>query len=130
MKRIIFTVLILLVAGSAVYAQQSGPVTMTPAQVRQEAQQLLNQSRSNASQYEDDLADVIARNSGNHYYVVFTRLRNQINQLETMIESEHSNIENRLNVGQRISADVVDRFERMVGRHGAKVDELEEFVSE
>ena len=132
MKRILLMAIILFAAGAAVYAQigATAPIILTPAEVRQEAQQLLNQSRSNASEFEENLEDITARNRGNHYYVVFLRLRNEINQLESMITAEHTNIENRLNVGQRISADVINRFGRMVGRHGEKVAELEDFVSE
>ena len=124
MKRILFVALILLMAATVVYAQQQ-----TWTQARQEAQQYLGQSRSNSDQFEATLAELRARNSNNDDMQVYLRIRREIDQLEATINAEQANIEARLDRGQRVSLEVLSRFERMVDQHRVKMAELEVFLS-
>ena len=126
MKRILLAALILLAAAVA-YAQQNSPPTS--AQTRQEAQQYLNQARTNSNEFEANLADLRARNTSNDDFSTFFRLRREIDQLEATISSERFNIESRLDRGQRVSADVLNRFERMLDQHRTKMGELEVFLA-
>jgi len=129
MKRIILAALILIIAGSAAFAQQRARTTQTTDQIRQEAQQLLTSSRSNNSEYEADLVELRDRNSGNNASSIFYRLRTEIANMENMINQERTNIEARLDRGTRVSSEVLTRFERMIHQHLVKTGELEEFLS-
>ena len=126
MERVLLTAIILLMTMTVLYAQQNNP---TRSEVRQDAQQYLEQTRVHSDEFESILADLRARNMNNDDAATFLRLRREIDRLEAGIEAEKGNIEVRLNRGQRVSADVINRFERMVDQHRAKITELEVFLA-
>ena len=126
MKKILFAVVVLLVAGAVVFAQQRPPSSV---QTRQEAQQLLTQTRANSNEFQTSLNDLRVRNTSNSDAGAYQRLRTEIQQLESMITAERSSIENRLDRGVNVSAEVLSRFDRMLNQHRAKLTELENFIA-
>ena len=123
MKRILFTILILLLIGTAAYAQRQ-----TSAEIRQNAQQLLTQTRTTSAEFEDALADLRDRNGSNSDSATYQRIRSELDQLENMINRERVSIGARLDRGNNVSNDVMERFERMLNRHRALMLELEQFI--
>ena len=123
MKRILLTALILLFIVTAVYAQSH-----TSAELRQNAQQLLAQTRTNSAEFEDALADLRERNGTNTDSATYRRIRAELDQLENMINRERVNLGARLDRGNNVSTDVMERFERMLNRHRALMLELEQFI--
>ena len=124
MKRIIFLTLILLLIGTAVYAQQR----QTSVEIRQNAQELLAQTRANNDEFEDALAEIRYRNGNNSDYSNYQRIRAELDHLETMINRERATLGIRLDRGNNVSTEVMERFERMVNRHRALMLELEQFI--
>ena len=128
MKRILLTIVILLVAGSIVYAQQASSPP-TSAQTKQNAQQYLGQARTNSSQYESGLNDLIARNISNKDAATFNRLRSEIDRLEEQIKKEETQMGATLDRGSKVSSEALNRIQRLVDQHKAKLAELDSFIS-
>ena len=126
MKRILLVTLILFIAGGALFAQQMGN---TSAQVRQNAQQYATQARANANQFETTLNDLRNRNVANADAAIFNRLRNEINRLESQIETEEHRITATLDRGNLVNPEILDRVERLISQHRTKVADLERFIA-
>ena len=126
MKRILFTTVLFLVAGTLIFAQQAD--NPTSAQTRQNAQQFLGQARNNLSQFESVLADLKDRNGSNRASYTFNRLRREIERLETHISSEQDSIRASLDRGTRVNTEVMGRVENFINQHRAKLEELEDFI--
>ena len=129
MKRILLIAVVLLMVGIAVYAQQGGAEPPTSSQTKQNAQQYLNQAKSNLKEFEDTLADLKDRNGSNKDSYTFNRLKNEIDRIEATISSEEKSVRGSLDRGTKVNSQVIDRIENFINQHREKVDELEAFVS-
>ena len=129
MKRILLAFVILLVAGTFVYAQQAASSPPSSAQTKQAAQQYLGQARTNSSQFETTLSDLNARNVSNKDAATFNRLRSEINRLEEQIKKEETQMRSSLDRGTKLSSESLNSIQRLVDQHKAKVAELEAFIS-
>ena len=128
MKKFLLTIVILFVAGSFVlYAQQASPPSS--AQTKQNAQQYLGQGKTNSSQFETTLNDLIARNKSNKDAATYNRLRSEIDRLEEQIKKEETQMGVSLDRGTKVSADSLNKIQRLVDQHKAKLAELESFIS-
>ena len=129
MKRILLATLILLVAGITVYAQQGGSSLPSSGETKQNAQQYLSQAKSNSSQFESTQADLNARNVGNKDLDTFTRLRTEIDRLESMIKIEQARIDANLGSGNKLDVELFNRVQRLIDQHKTKIAELEVFIA-
>ena len=130
MKRFLLTILVLIILGVMAHAQQAErPANPTSAQVRQNAQQLLSQSRTNSAQFESTLNEFRAGGTSNRDAIRFNRLRYEIETLESMISSEESRIRISINRGDNISQEFLSRLEGLINQHRRKVAELEAFIA-
>ena len=129
MKRIFVTIVILLVAGSFVYAQQAGSSLPNSAQTKQNAQQYLGQVKTTSSQFESDLTELNARNTSNKDLATFNRLRSEIDKLEDLIKKEEAQMRTTLDKGSKVSNESLNRIQRLVDQHKTKMAELESFIS-
>ncbi|MCL1992474.1 MAG: hypothetical protein FWG66_05970 [Spirochaetes bacterium] len=125
MKRFIFAISILFAVGAMAYAQG----LPTSAQTRQEAQQVLTQSRSNSSQFESTLNTLVASDTSNRDAETFLRIRNEINRLEARINMEQTRIQNHLDANGQVNAQLFNQVQRLIDLHRARMDELEEFIA-
>ena len=133
MKRFLLVLVVLLLASSFSYAQQAqavvGPTALSSAQVTQNAQQLLSQGRTNLTDYERVLADIIAANQGNSDAVVYARLRAELERIETLIKAEEERVMTVINGGSRVSVELINRIERLINQHRGHLVTLEAFVN-
>ena len=134
MKRCLLVLVILLVAGSIAYTQTQsqavvGPTAMSSAQVTQNAQQLLSQGRTNLTEYESILAQLTAANLGNSDAETYRRLRGEMERIELLIKAEEERVTSILNGGSRVSVELLNRIERLIGQHRVHLAELEAFVN-
>ena len=127
MKRISLIAIILLVISVAVFAQQAGPPQT--AETMQSAQQTLSQGRTNSSQFESTLSDLLARNTSNSNADMYNRLKAEIEQLEFQINAEQTKIRARLDKGTKVNPAMFDRVQRLIDQHKAKLAELEKFTA-
>ena len=128
MKRILLATMILLLVCGMVFAQQAGGPP-TSSQTKQTAQQLSTQAKTNASQFDTTLADLFARNTSNKDAETFNRLRNEITRLENSISAEQTRIRELLDNGRRLSPELLERVQRLMDQHKAKVAELDAFIA-
>jgi hypothetical protein len=133
MKAIIFTIAIIFAVSTTVIAQQQpgalGATNRpTSSQVRDDANQFLNQSRSNSSQFETNQADLNTRNTANSDSITFERLKNEIEKLESSISEEQTRSATSLNSGTKVNQQSLDRIQRLIDQHSAKVAELDAFT--
>ena len=129
MKRILLAVAILVLAG-AVYAQQSDAEPLpNSSQTKQNAQQFSSQAKSNASQFATGLADLTARNTSNKDLENFNRLKSEIDQLETKINTEQGRVKANLDKGQVITPASLNRIDSLIKQHQEKIAELDAFIS-
>jgi DNA anti-recombination protein RmuC len=129
MKRIILATVILLLTCMMVYAQQAQGGLPSSSQTRQTAQQYLSQARTNSTQFESILADLTARNTSNRDLENFNRLRADIDRLEASINIEQSRLNTNLASGRRVDPEMLNRIQRLIDQHKAKLAELEAFIS-
>jgi hypothetical protein len=134
MKGIFLTVAILFAASVTVFAQQQpGAIGATnrptSAQTRDSASQLLNQAKSNSSQFDTNQSDLNTRNAANADSNTFDNLRKEIQSLERQITEEQNRSANNLNQGAKLNQESLDRIQRLVDQHKAKIAELEAFIS-
>ena len=129
MKRILLTIVILLVAGAFVYAQQASNPPSS-AQTKQTAQQYLGQARTNSSEFEATLNDLRARNTSNKDAATFNRLKTEIDRLEQMIVREETQMGSTLDRGTKVSTESLERIQRLHDQHKAKMAELEAFIQD
>jgi hypothetical protein len=130
MKRIILAAVILFFACIMVYAQQAqGTTPPSSSQTRQTAQQYLSQARTNSSQFESMLADLTARNAGNRDMETFNRIKAEIERLEASINIEESRMRTNLDNGRKVDPEMLNRIQRLIDQHKAKLAELEAFIS-
>ena len=127
MKRISVIAIVLLLACTVVFAQQSN--LPNSAQTKQNAQQTLSQGRSNSDQFESGLNDLKARNQSNMDLDNYNRLRNEIQTLEAQINAEQTRIGNTLDRGAKVSPALLERVQRLMDQHSAKLAELEAFTA-
>ena len=125
MKRVFLAVGIFFVVGIVAHAQ-----ILSSAEVRQNAQERLNQGRSSATQFEEYLADLNARNAGNMDSATFNQLRADIDRLEASINTEQSRIRNALDSGTRVSPELFNRVQRLMERHATLLSQLEAFIAQ
>jgi Ni/Co efflux regulator RcnB len=125
MKRLLLAIILLAVC-ITVFAQQSGE-RPTSAQTKESAARLLEQSRTNASQFESTQADLSARNNGNNDTAVFNQLKADIERLESSITTEQGRIRASLDAGARVSPELFQRVQRLINQHKQKMAELEAF---
>jgi curli biogenesis system outer membrane secretion channel CsgG len=132
MKRVFFAVAIFLAAGILVFAQQTGSQETssrpTSAQTKENANQFLNQGRTNSSDFDAVLSDLNARNKANVDTKNFNKLKSDIESLEAAIKSEESKISASLERGLQIRQETLDRIGSLIEQHKAKLSELEAFA--
>jgi len=132
MNRILMITVIFLLACTAVYSQQAaqgGSNPPTSNQTKQNAQQYLDQAKSNLEEFLSVLADLKDRNGSNRDAYTFNRLKRDIDFLETNIRSEEGKIKASLDRGTKVNTEVIGRYENFIKQHQEKVEELENFVS-
>jgi hypothetical protein len=126
MKRFLLVNILLLAVCITVFAQQAGTTARrTSSQTREDAGRFLDQARSNASQFESTQADLNARNTSNNDAVAFNRLKAEIERLEDTINTEQGRISASLDAGARVSPELLQRIERLMSQHRARMVELE-----
>ena len=128
MKKTLLVIIILLLAGITLYAQQAGGPPQT-AETKQSAQQLSTQAKTNSSQFEATLADLNARNVSNKDAETYNRLKSEIDRLESLINTEQTKIRATLDSGRKLSPEFFNRLQRLIDRHKAKVTELDAFIA-
>jgi len=75
------------------------------------------------------LSDLKDRNGSNRDSYTFNRLRNEIERIEVTINSEERSIRASLDRGTKVNTEVMDRIEKFINQHTAKIEELDRFVS-
>ena len=127
MKRILLTIVVLLIASTMVYAQQRNSQNQT--QASNERQKFLDEAKSNNSEFQDNLANLKDRNGHSGSTYTFNRLKSEIVRLENTINSETKSINTRLEKDTRVNSEVITRLEKYVNQHTTKVEELDELLS-
>jgi hypothetical protein len=130
MKRIFLVTIMLLFAGMIVFAQQTGGSAQpSSAQIKQNAQQSLTQSKTNSSQFEATLDSLKAQNVSNSDAATYRRLKGRIDQLEAQITKEQTQMQAKLDQGVKVSSSIIDQIERLIEQHKAALAELDNFIS-
>jgi len=128
MKRGFLTFVVLVIVSIVVYAQAASP--MTGSQIRQEAQQYLQQVRTNSSQFDTTLTDQATRDIDNKNMNTLNRLRAEIEKLAASINTAQNNIDADLGRGLRANQSTVKRVQQLIDRYKEKMAELEAFVEQ
>ena len=123
MKKILLAIVILLIAGTMVFAQQRN------SQNQDEQKKFLDQAKSNNSEYQDYIADLRDRNGNSGGAYKYARLKGEIERLEGRINSETKSANSKLEKGSRVSTEVLDQLENIINQHTKKVEEMEEVLS-
>jgi cob(I)alamin adenosyltransferase len=126
MKRGFLIIVVYIMVSIMVYAQAASPPT--GSQIRQEAQQYLQQVRTNSSQFDTTLADQATRDIDTKNMNTLNRLRTEIEGLAASITKAQNSIDAELNRGQRANQSTVKRVQQLIDRYKEKMAELEAFV--
>ena len=125
MKRGFMTIVVLIIVSITVYAQAA---TLTGSQIKQEAQQYLQQVRTTSSQFDTTLADQATRDIDTKNMITLNRLRTEIDGLAASITKAQKSIDAELNRGQRANQSTVKRVQQLIDKYKEKMAELEAFV--
>jgi peptidoglycan hydrolase CwlO-like protein len=126
MKRFFLTIVVFIMVNIMVCAQAASP--LTGSQVRQEAQQYLQQVRTTSSQFDTTLADQTTRDIDNKNMNTLNRLRTEIEGLAASITKAQKSIDASLSRGQRANQETVKRVQQLMDRYKEKMAELEAFI--
>jgi hypothetical protein len=126
MKRC-FLAILLLGGIVTVYAQQSGAGLPTSAQTKQNAQQYVDQAKTNSSQFESTQAALNASNTSNRDTAAYNKLKGEIDKLETSINAEQAKIKAALDSNSKVSPELFERVDKLIEKHKAKIAEMEAF---
>jgi len=133
MKRTFLVTIMLLFAGFILFAQQAtgaaSPSLPTSAQTKQDAQQSLNQAKTNSSQFESTLDSLKTQLTSGNNAATYKRLKGDIDRLEYQIKNAEANIQNEINLGHSVSARFIDELEGLIEKHKTAMAEMEAFVS-
>jgi hypothetical protein len=129
MKRI-FLVVVLLATSIAVFAQQTQRISTRPTsdQTKENARKYLEQSKSNASQFDLTQSTLITRNVNNDDARNFNILRAEIERLEVAIVTEQNKIAITLEKGLKVSKETLDNVQKLLDKYKEKLAELEAFT--
>jgi len=130
MKRFLLMCVFLLAAGIMVFAQQTGGSSRpSTAEIKTNATQYLNQGKSNSAQYDTMQANLNARNTSNKNAFAFNQLKGEIDKLESSITEEQNKVSTSLERGMKINEESLNKIQRLIDQHKAKLAELEAFAS-
>ena len=127
MKRGFLTIIVFIMASIMVYAQTTS--RPTTSEIRQEAQQYLQQVRTNSSQFDSKMEDQMMRNTDNRDMDTLNRLRAEIDQLAASITADQNRIDADLNSGKRANLATIRRVQQLLEHYKNKMAELEAFVA-
>ena len=126
MKRFFLTVIILLLTGLVVFAQQSGGSNRpSSAETKQTASQYLSTARSNASQFDSTQNNLNTRNTSNKDAYTFNQLKTELDNLESKITEEQNKRNASLDRGLKIDQESIDRIQRLMDQYNAKLAQME-----
>ena len=126
MKRILWVVVILLAAGAVMYAQQAQP---SAAQIKQDAQNYLNQAKNNSSQFDSMLNELRLRNGAGLSINTLNQLKADIERLEARIKSEADGVTSVLDRGNKVYTERLDFIEQLINLHRSKQNELAALIA-
>jgi len=126
MKRFFLTIVVSIMVNIMVYAQTATP--LTGSQIRQEAQQYLQQVRTTSSQFDTTLVDQTTRDTDNKNLNTLNRLKTEIEKLATSINIAQKSIDAALNRGQRANQETIKRVQLLIEQYKQKMAELEAFI--
>jgi type VI protein secretion system component VasK len=126
MKRTFLVIVVFIMVSVMVYAQTASPPT--GSQIRQEAQQYLQQVRTNSSQFDSTLADQTSRDIDNKNMNTLNRLKAEIERLAASINTAQKSIDAELNRGFRANQSLVKRVQELLEQYKKKMAELEAFI--
>ena len=125
MKQGFLTIVVFMMVSITVYAQTA---TLTGSQIRQEAQQYLQQVRTTSSQFDTTLADQTTRDIDNRNMFTLNRLKTEIDRLAASINTEQNRINADLNRGQRADQAAIKKVQQLIEQYKEKMAELEAFI--
>jgi len=126
MKRGFLTIIVFIMVSIMVSAQAATPPT--GSQIRQEAQQYLQQVRTTSSQFDTTLADQTTRDTDNKNMNTLNQLRTEIERLAASINTAQKSIDADLNRGLRANQSTVKRVQQLIEQYKQKMAELEAFI--
>jgi len=126
MKRVFLTIVVFIMVNIVVYAQSAS--SLTGSQIRQEAQQYLQQVRTNSSQFDTTLTDQTTRDIDNKNLNTLNRLKIEIERLASSINTAQKSIDAALNRGQRANQETIKRVQLLIEQYKVKMAELEAFI--
>ena len=126
MKRGFLVIVVFILVNIMAYAQAAS--RPTGSQIRQEAQQYLQQVRTNSSQFDTTMADQTTRDRDNRNMNTLNRLRTEIEMLAVSINAVQNRINADLNRGQRANQSSIKRVQQLIDQYKEKMAELEAFI--
>jgi len=121
MRRGFLAIVVFITVSIMVYAQ-------TGSQVRQEAQQYLQQVRTASSQFDSTMTDQTSRDIDNKNMNTLNRLKAEIERLAASITTVQNSIDAELNRGLRANESSIKRVQQLIEKYKEKMAELEAFI--
>jgi len=130
MKRTLLVTIMLLFVGIIVFAQQAGGSSLpTSTQTKQSAQQVLNDAKTNSTQFESTLSALRTQNLSNNELDTYKKLKAQIEQLEARITREQARVQAALDQGQKIAGSTLDEIQKLIDQYKSAMADMERFIS-
>jgi hypothetical protein len=117
----IVAVLLLAIAG--------GAFAITEADVKQEAQSTLQQSKQQATQNDTDFKDRNVLSEGNTANTKYTLLKHRLDAQAAVVEREKGRIDTILASGRTAKPEELSRYEKAIAEYAKRTKELEDWIS-
>ena len=125
MKQGFLTIVVFMMVCVTVNAQTA---SLTGSQIKQEAQQYLQQVRTTSSQFDTTMVDQTTRDIDNKNNITLNRLKTEIERLAASINAEQKRIDYELNRGFRVDQSTIKRVQQLIDKYKEKMLELEAFI--
>jgi hypothetical protein len=120
-RKMIVIALLLAIAG--------GAFAITEADVKQEAQSTLQQSKQQATQNDNDYKDRNVLSEGNTANAKFTLMKHRIEAQAVVVEREKSRIDTILASGRTAKPEELNRYEKAIAEYSKRTRELEDWIA-
>jgi phenylalanyl-tRNA synthetase alpha subunit len=115
-------------AAALLLAVAGGAFAVTEAEIKQQAQTVLQQAQQLSSQNDSDFAERNVSSEGNTAEAKFKYLKHRLDTQAAVVEREKSHIDVIIASGRTAKKDELNRYERSIAEYARRVQDLEEWT--
>jgi hypothetical protein len=117
------------IVAAALLVIAGGAFAITEAEVKQEAQTILQEAKQQAAQNDSDFQDRNISSEGNTANAKLTLMKHRLEAQATVVEREKGRIDTILTSGRTAKPEELSRYEKAIAEYAKRIQELEDWTS-